>query len=136
MSNGCFHCGEPIPSGIALSVVIDNAEQAMCCIGCQAVAQTIVDNHLTEYYKFRTEPAHKGAPLVPEQLKKHQLLDDEQLQNEFTHVEGDRKETILTVDGISCAACAWLIEMNIAKLEGVQRIFSKRNNTASDRCLD
>lgn len=122
MLNGCFHCGEPIPSGIDLPVTIDNVEHAMCCIGCQAVAQTIVDNHLTEYYKFRTEPAHKGAPLVPEQLKKHQLLDDEQLQNEFTHVEGDRKETILTVDGISCAACAWLIEMNIAKLEGVQAI--------------
>jgi len=122
MSNGCFHCGEIIPNGISLFVNIDSKKREMCCIGCQAVAQTIVDNQLTDYYKFRTETASKGAALIPEQLKKHQLLDDEQLQSEFTHSEGDHKETILTVDGISCAACAWLIEMKVAQLPGVDKI--------------
>ena len=122
MQNLCFHCGEIVPNGLVLPVIIDNQKHDMCCIGCQAVAQTIVDNKLTDYYKFRTEPAAKGAPLVPEQLKKHQLLDDEQLQNEFTHVENENKETILTVDGISCAACAWLIEMKVAQLSGVNKI--------------
>ena len=122
MNNDCFHCGEIIPTGIDLSVEIEQEQQPMCCVGCQAIAQTIVDNGLTEYYKFRTEPAQKGTPLVPEQLQKHQLLDDEQLQNEFTHVSQDHKETILTVDGISCAACAWLIEMKVSKLEGVVKI--------------
>ncbi len=122
MQSSCFHCGEIIPKGIVLPVTIDNKEREMCCVGCQAVAQTIVDNNLTEYYKFRTEPAIKGEPLVPEQLKKHQLLDDEQLQNEFTHIDHNNKETILTVDGISCAACAWLIEMKVAKLTGVNSI--------------
>jgi len=122
MSNSCFHCGEIIPNGVSLSVIIDSKERQMCCIGCQAVAQTIVDNQLTDYYKFRTETASKSTALVPEQLKKHQLLDDEQLQNEFTHSDGEHKETILTVDGISCAACAWLIEMKVAQLPGVDKI--------------
>ena len=104
MVNPCFHCGEIIPKGISLFVVIDEHDREMCCAGCQAVAQTIVENNLTQYYKYRTEPAQKSTPLVPEQLRKHKLLDDEVLQNEFTHSENEFKETILTVEGISCAA--------------------------------
>ncbi len=123
MTSHCFHCNELIPPGINLSVTISNAEQAMCCIGCQAVAQTIVDNGLTQYYAVRTEPANKGQSLVPEQLQKNKLLDEEVLQNEFIfqgdNHDKDSKEAILTVDGISCAACAWLIEMQLDKLAGL-----------------
>jgi Cu2+-exporting ATPase len=120
--NHCYHCGEPVPSGLSLTVNISNTSQPMCCVGCQAVAQVIVDNDLTQYYKFRTEPAQKSAELVPDELLRHQLLDNENLQSEFTHSIGDQKETILTIDGISCAACAWLIEMQISKLKGIVSI--------------
>ncbi len=91
----------------------------MCCIGCQAVAQTIVDNGLTQYYQVRTEPAHKGNVLVPEQLQKNKLLDEEVLQSEFIFQTPHYKEAILTIEGINCAACAWLIEMQINKLTGL-----------------
>jgi len=119
MQSLCFHCNEPIPKGIDLTVNIDNTIQPMCCIGCEAVATAIVDNNLTDYYRFRTEPAQKGEPLVPQQLKHNQLLDDESLQDEFTYKTDDYKEAILTIDGISCAACAWLIEMQLSKASGL-----------------
>jgi len=126
MTNNCFHCSEVVPSGINLFVTINNTSQAMCCIGCQAVAQTIVDNGLTQYYSVRTEPAHKGQSLVPEQLQKNKLLDEAVLQSEFvfhSNSEDDNsKEAILTIDGISCAACAWLIEMQLEKLQGLVNI--------------
>ena len=130
MTSTCFHCNEAIPSGINLFVVINSAEQAMCCVGCQAVAQTIVDNGLTQYYAVRTEPANKGQGLVPEQLQKNKLLDEAVLQSEFvfhSNEQGDgqsqdNKEAILTIDGISCAACAWLIEMKLSKLVGLLSI--------------
>jgi len=122
MSTKCFHCFEPVPSGIDLHVTINNKEQPMCCIGCQAVAQTIVDNNLTQYYQVRTEPAQKGQSLIPDQIKKNKLLDEDVLQNEFIYQTGEYKEAILTIDGISCAACAWLIEMQITKLSGVLSI--------------
>jgi Cu2+-exporting ATPase len=123
----CFHCDEPIPKGINLYVTINKVKQPMCCIGCQAVAQTIVDNDLTQYYQFRTEPAQKGANLIPEELKfqqqqKNKLLDKEILQSEFIYQNKDSKEAILTIEGISCAACAWLIEMQLTKLEGIIKI--------------
>ncbi|MCI2284525.1 heavy metal translocating P-type ATPase metal-binding domain-containing protein [Colwellia sp. MSW7] len=65
MPNTCFHCDEPIPKGINLFVTIDKKKQPMCCIGCQAVAQTIVDNNLTQYYQFRTEPDSKRCRFNP-----------------------------------------------------------------------
>lgn len=118
----CFHCGESIPKGIDLTVTINNIIQPMCCIGCESVATAIVDNNLTEYYRFRTEPAQKGEQLVPQQLKRNLLLDDESLQEEFTYKTDEYKETILTIDGISCAACAWLIEMQLSKTVGLLAI--------------
>jgi Cu2+-exporting ATPase len=93
----------------------------MCCIGCQALAQTIVDNNLTQYYEYRTEPAQKGADLVPDILK-NKLLDEEILQSEFVYHEKGLKEAILTIEGISCAACAWLIEMKLKKFKGIENI--------------
>ena len=79
----CFHCNESMPIGIELCVTIHNKKQPMCCIGCQAVAQTIVDNNLTQYYQVRTEPAQKGSDLIPPQLKKAQqqknkILDEDE----------------------------------------------------------
>lgn len=122
MSRDCFHCGELVPNGINLTTTIDNISQPMCCIGCQAVAQTIVDNNLTDYYRFRSAPAQKGEMLVPEQLQRNEILDDENLQNEFAYYHDGFKETILTIEGISCSACAWLIEMQLSKLAGIENI--------------
>jgi Cu2+-exporting ATPase len=122
MSIDCFHCGEPVPNGINLITNINSINHPMCCIGCQAVAQTIVDNNLTDYYRFRTAPAQKGEVLVPEQLQRNEILDDESLQNEFTYYNDGFKETILTIEGISCSACAWLIEMQVSKLDGINKI--------------
>jgi len=122
MSIDCFHCGELVPNGIDLTTKIDNIIHPMCCIGCQAVAQTIVDNHLTDYYRFRSAPAQKGEVLVPEQLQRNEILDDENLQNEFTYYHEGFKETILTIEGISCSACAWLIEMQLSKLAGINKV--------------
>jgi Cu2+-exporting ATPase len=119
----CFHCQEPIPKGLRLFSTIDNTPQAMCCTGCQAVADTIMENGLGDYYRYRTEPALTAQALVPKELSQKlaqkKLLDDASLQDEFTSTNGDHKETILTVDGISCAACAWLIEKQLIKLNGV-----------------
>ena len=49
MSSLCFHCGEVVPKGINLFVKIDNISQPMCCLGCEAVANVIVENKLTDY---------------------------------------------------------------------------------------
>lgn len=118
----CYHCGEDIPRGLSLFVNIDNALQSMCCIGCQAVAEAIVDNNLEDYYRFRSEKGNKVNPQIPSELLSNNFIDDEALQSEFTFDVDDCKETILSIDGMSCAACAWLIEMQLIKQVGIKKI--------------
>jgi Cu2+-exporting ATPase len=118
----CFHCGEPNPSGSAFSVNIKGENQQMCCPGCEAVAQTIVDSGLTSYYDHRSENAEKGSTLVPEQLSQLMHYDIEQIQEEFIKQDADISEITLTVEGITCAACAWLIEKQLRQLPGLHFI--------------
>ena len=49
----CFHCGEPVPAGVELSIEIDGQARPMCCSGCRAVASIIHDAGLGRYYAFR-----------------------------------------------------------------------------------
>ncbi|WNC74122.1 heavy metal translocating P-type ATPase [Thalassotalea psychrophila] len=121
-SKDCFHCGEIVPPGLSLSVVVDNKTQDMCCIGCQAVASAIVANNLEDYYRFRSEKGNKIDAQVPDALLNNQFIDDENLQSEFTFDVDNCKETILSIDGMSCAACAWLIEKQLSQKPGITKI--------------
>ena len=53
LDNSCYHCGLPVPGELELTVKIDGVEREMCCVGCAAVAQSIRDSGLTEYYRHR-----------------------------------------------------------------------------------
>ena len=63
----CFHCGEPVPANSGYSLKIKGIVRPMCCPGCQAVAETIMECGLASYYDHRTAPGTKGD-LVPEEL--------------------------------------------------------------------
>lgn len=116
----CFHCGLPCPPGLDYSVTIDGYPRAMCCPGCQAVAQAIVDNHLTDYYRLRTEPPRNPADIVPAALKDAAVFDQERVQQSFVKTgDGEIREAALILEGIVCAACIWLSEKHVSHLPGV-----------------
>ncbi len=116
----CFHCGLPVPPGSAYGVHIDGQERAMCCRGCQAVAQAIVDGGLTDFYRYRTEQSRTGAGLVPEELRELELFDRPELQQSFVRTEAENvREAALILEGIVCAACVWLNERHVGTLPGV-----------------
>ncbi|GLS03126.1 copper-translocating P-type ATPase [Chitiniphilus shinanonensis] len=119
----CFHCGEPVPAGPRLSIRYREQEQAVCCAGCQAVAQSILDAGLGDYYTQRDRPADRAAPLADELLEQLRLYDDPALQAGFVHAEGgDTREASLMIEGIVCAACVWLNERQLARVPGVQAV--------------
>ncbi|MEO2265772.1 heavy metal translocating P-type ATPase [Pseudoalteromonas sp. YIC-656] len=133
MSNKqCFHCLEPVPTGFNEVVEFNNNAQPVCCIGCQAVAETIIAQGMSDYYKYRTESAGKVQQLVPEQLALIKSYDNETIQQEFISHHGDDKEVLLSVEGISCAACAWLIEKQLLAHSGVKRVDV---NTSTHRAM-
>jgi Cu2+-exporting ATPase len=116
----CFHCGLPVPPDSDFHVRIDGKPRPMCCKGCEAVAQAIVDNGLTDFYRHRTENAPTGQELVPEFLRQARAYDHPQVQKTFVHIEGETiREASLILEGITCAACVWLNERHIAALPGV-----------------
>jgi len=112
----CFHCGLPVSAASAWSVVIDAVAQPMCCPGCEAVAQTIVDNGLTDYYRTRQSLPAGVAAIDPDALG---LYDAPELASHFQGKDGN-SETTLSIEGIRCAACVWLIEKRLSQVPGVQ----------------
>ncbi|GGF05677.1 heavy metal translocating P-type ATPase [Pseudoalteromonas gelatinilytica] len=132
MSDNCFHCLESVPKGFNATVEIDGKAQPMCCIGCQTVAENIVAQGMTDYYKFRTVRSGKVEQLVPEQLELIKSYDNEDIQDEFISATNDLSEVLLTVEGITCAACAWLIEKQLLNLKAIKRVDV---NTSTNRAM-
>ena len=118
---GCFHCGEPVSTGSDFTLEIKGIVQPMCCPGCQAVAQTILECGLASYYEHRTAPGIKGE-LVPSELAALTHYDLAEVQQEFVTETGTLREIQLSVEGLTCAACAWLIERHLMGLAGLHYV--------------
>ncbi|MDN4058181.1 heavy metal translocating P-type ATPase [Massilia sp. YIM B02769] len=104
--DGCFHCGLPLPTQVSWRARVDGAERAMCCPGCAAAAQAIVDAGCADYYATRSG---YGATVDSGDAPGLALYD----------TAGNSGEGSFTVEGIRCAACVWLIERHIDALPGV-----------------
>lgn len=116
---GCYHCGEPIPEKCHFSVEILGEPRKLCCAGCEAIAKMIVDHKLTTYYEYRKHPAKK-IELIPQNIQKLLLYDHQDIQADFVSENAQHhKEILLSIDGVSCAACVWLIEKQLYKQPGV-----------------
>jgi Cu2+-exporting ATPase len=132
-ANNCFHCGLPVPADLDLTVHIDDADQPMCCHGCQAVAGAIVAAGHENFYRVRTEVSPTVQDLLPGFLRETEIYDVPAIQNQFIQSPGGNlREASLMLEGITCAACIWLNEQHIAGLSGVERV---RVNYATQRAL-
>jgi Cu2+-exporting ATPase len=118
MSAACWHCGQPAPQASPWRALIDGVDRTMCCPGCAAAAQAILDAGLDDYYGSRTEFAVR--PEDGQAASGLALYDD-------TMPDGDG---VFTVEGIRCAACVWLIERRVAALPGVREVLL---NVATER---
>jgi Cu2+-exporting ATPase len=90
----------------------------MCCPGCQSVAQAISDSGLSSYYSSRQQlPQGVAAPL-PDSLS---LYDTPELATQFSGSTGEA-QAILSVEGIRCSACVWLIEKRLSQVPGLKSV--------------
>ena len=119
----CYHCGLPLAAGADFSTVVLGQRRSMCCHGCQAVAEAIVENGLQDYYSYRTELPKTAQDLVPEEMRELALYDHPEMQKGFVlATEGDTKQASLILEGITCAACIWLNERHLKQLPGVREV--------------
>ncbi|OBU86936.1 heavy metal translocating P-type ATPase [Chromobacterium subtsugae] len=120
MSENCFHCGLPVPPGADFPIRYRQRDEAACCAGCQAVAATIINSGLSDYYQHRTEGAARAEALPQNLLEQIRLYDSDELQRGFVHIDRDQvREAALMLEGITCAACIWLNEQHLRRLPGV-----------------
>ncbi|GAB3483473.1 heavy metal translocating P-type ATPase [Azotobacter salinestris] len=115
----CYHCGLPVPAGSHFQTRVLGEPRAMCCPGCQAVAEAIVAGGLESYYKHRSENAANPEALPQALSEELALYDRADVQQPFVQHEGELSTACLLIEGVSCAACGWLIEKHLRTLDGV-----------------
>jgi Cu2+-exporting ATPase len=113
----CYHCGEALPAAF-VTVTLDGAERAMCCSGCAGAAAWIRDAGLDDYYRLR----QRDGSRVATEATDFSAWDRDDIQAQHTRdVDGDREITVL-IEGMHCAACAWLIDRTLHREAGVREV--------------
>ncbi|MBP5978724.1 MAG: heavy metal translocating P-type ATPase metal-binding domain-containing protein [Halomonas sp.] len=116
----CYHCGSPVPANAPWQITLADTTHSLCCPGCEAVAHAIVQGGLESYYHQRTDLP--GKP-VNEALDSNAWEHFDSLERQATFVtlssDTDQLSATLAVEGITCNACAWLIEHRLNALEGI-----------------
>lgn len=117
----CHHCGEDVPKNLAIQSEIDNLVVDFCCYGCQAIAEFIKGADLSNYYQHRTEKAQSALEKTPLD-NKFLLIKEPDLYPLYVFVDNSTHHIQISLKGMTCAACAWLIENRLKQLEGVSSI--------------
>lgn len=127
----CFHCAEAVPGTSNFTLQFDGQTRHFCCPGCHAVAETIIEQGLADYYRFRTSPASKASPLPDKLQQQLQSYDNAEVLGDLSSRDGDWQQVELSISGMSCAACAWLIEKQLIQDPAIAKVSV---NSGTARC--
>lgn len=126
----CYHCAEDVHEVARWQVMHDGELRDVCCVGCESVMQAIVDAGLDDYYRFRTEPASFGV--IPDDLAASlddlSVFDEPEIRERYlrpvastsTAYAGKLVDVSLSIEGMSCGACVWVLQRAIQALPGVE----------------
>lgn len=122
----CYHCGQEVPENLHLTAHVLGEERPMCCVGCQAVANAIVESGSESFYQFRsdknTTPDFTLDTLPQTVRQELTLYDNPDVLADIANQNGNQFDTVLIIEGITCAACAWLIEKQLQQFKGVDAV--------------
>jgi len=115
----CYHCTSPLPAGTSFRLAVKGEPRSFCCPACRAVTQTILDSGLDKYYERRVTQLSEVTQSDGTELQL-KLYDSADVQREFVQpLPNGQAQAQLVIEGISCAACVWLLEKHIGALTGV-----------------
>lgn len=105
------------------------AERRFCCPACELVFQAIHEAGLGTYYRRREQAP--GRPAEEPPPGQFAWLDRLEIGERYLAQRPDGTlEASLVLEGLHCAACAWLVERAVGDLEGVEEA---RVNYATSR---
>lgn len=112
----CAHCSLPVPAAL-----LDNgAERQFCCTACRTVFDALKECNLDAYYRMRDRTTQE---LEPARVtgKSYRECDDPAYYALHVHAIADGTlRTTFVLEGVHCAACAWLVEKIPQLLPGVR----------------
>lgn len=113
MTFKCLHCQAPF--------VAPTPEESFCCQGCALAFAWINDAGLGAYYQLRAaELAPGNATTLPAELDQRlQHFDRPEVLAKYAEKTQSGLRISLSLRGIRCAACAWLIEQSLMRQIGV-----------------
>lgn len=117
----CFHCGLYIIEKDKYTIKLDNTTHPLCCAGCLAVAKFILNSGFKDYYDNRNNYGNR----IDENFltNKFDIYDNSKILDKFSETKNKNLNSIiLSIEGITCSACTWLIERYINKINGVEKI--------------
>jgi Cu2+-exporting ATPase len=115
----CFHCALPIPPDCDIQVEIGGRRHPVCCPGCRAVATLIREAGFERYYTSRDAP-EPGIVRPPEEAGEWQVFDREDMLAAFSVRSGAAAEASIYIGGMYCAACAWLVNSALGRVDGIR----------------
>ncbi|WP_440905020.1 heavy metal translocating P-type ATPase [Catenovulum sp. SX2] len=137
--SSCYHCNEQVPADCSLSIQVNGENKAVCCTGCQAVANVILQGGFDGYYKYRQSSAEKPfEQAIVQDNNPYQAFDAPSVQHEFVRIDPSSQQHAadISIQGMHCAACAWLIEKYLTKLAGVNSIRVNLTNARAELLWD
>lgn len=118
----CFHCDLPVYDE-QFPIIIRGSTRFMCCPGCLAVARFILANGFGDFYSFRDKPGYTISDNFLKSVSELNLYNDQTVQKNFvSNKTGSTRSVVLAIDGITCAACTWLIERHLNSVNGVNKV--------------
>lgn len=114
----CFHCGDPLPKQPFFTLILGE-QRAMCCLGCQLASQSIVEAGLEQYYLDRSEINRTAS--LPDSLHQLQAYDHDDIKSQFVYGQDGHDVAELSISNLRCSACAWLIETQLGRLDGMKQ---------------
>ncbi|MBU1642703.1 heavy metal translocating P-type ATPase metal-binding domain-containing protein, partial [bacterium] len=114
MSNvACSHCHLQFDE----SVMIKDGEHFFCCKGCQGIFHLLQDEGLDSFYK---KLGNETLSPPTQQFQDSTNFDSPAFNDRYVSVDNEGfNEVSLIIEGIHCAACVWLNEKALHKMEGV-----------------
>ncbi len=111
----CVHCGQSTDC-----LASDDAQQVFCCSGCRSAYELIHGWGLDEFYALREQLRPASASAVVSGPDRYSQFDEpEFLGKSAPRVLADGTCSVeLAVQGLHCAACAWLIENVSSSIPG------------------
>ncbi len=114
----CYHCGQNIAPAERIDKQIKGQSHAFCCHGCASVCEVIHQAGLESFYKLSPQGERPLSP-PPLASKDAEFYDYDEVQSQYVTDLGTQRSITLMSDAIHCAACIWLIEHTLAKMDGI-----------------